>query len=104
MYATVFSGVALGVARGALDDLLALATHKRQRGARSSMRDSPVFQSRLAELEGMWSSAKAFQRTVASQTYEDVAGRVQVSLEIGPRHRRSMSVEVKQWRERDWGG
>jgi len=99
VYAMVFSGVALGVARGALDDLLALATHKRQRGARSSMRDSAVFQTRLAELEGMWSSAKAFQSTVARQTYEDVAGGVSLSLEMRARIRLSTTWAINQARD-----
>jgi indole-3-acetate monooxygenase len=99
VYATVFSGVALGVARGALDDLLALAMHKRQRGARSSMRDSAVFQTRIAELEGMWSSAKSFHSTVARQTYAEVASGVALNLEMRARIRLSTTWAINQARD-----
>ena len=51
VYASVFSGVALGIARAMLDDLVGLARKKSQRGARTSMRDSAVVHTRLAELE-----------------------------------------------------
>ncbi|MEM7405060.1 MAG: acyl-CoA dehydrogenase family protein [Pseudomonadota bacterium] len=72
VYAGSFSGVALGVARGALDDLRALATHKTARGARSSLRDSPVFQTELAELEAQHASARAFQRNTLLEVWDGV--------------------------------
>ena len=62
VYASCFSGVALGIARGSLDDLIRLAQTKVQRAARSSLRESPVFQSQLAELEAKWGAAKAYQQ------------------------------------------
>jgi len=59
-YAAGFSGVALGIARGALEALKALAMEKTPRGASSSLRENPVFQSQLAELEGQWRAARAY--------------------------------------------
>ena len=78
IYASVFSGVALGIARSALNDLLELAGHKHPRGASSAMRDSPVVQTRLAELEATFASARAYQQ----QALRDVWQRVDSSREL----------------------
>ena len=72
VYAAVFSGVALGIARGALADLLVLARAKTARGARSSLRESPVFQARLAELEAQLASARAYHQQVLNEVWERV--------------------------------
>jgi alkylation response protein AidB-like acyl-CoA dehydrogenase len=64
VYASCFSGVALGIARGAVDDLIDVARLKTQRSARSSMKDSPVFQTQIAELEAQLGSARAYQHSV----------------------------------------
>ena len=73
VYAGSFSGVALGIARGALDDLRALALHKTARGARSSLRDSPVFQNELAQLEARYGSSRAFQQDTLNRIWDCVA-------------------------------
>ena len=67
VYASCFSGVGLGIARGAVDDLIDVAKTKTQRSARSSMRESPVFQTKVAELEAQLSSARAYQQSVLSR-------------------------------------
>ena len=72
IYASAFSGVALGIARAMLDDLVALTGHKHARGARSAMRDSPVVHTRLAELEAKLSSARAYQQQVISEVWHNV--------------------------------
>ncbi len=72
IYASVFSGVALGIARAMLNDLLELAGHKHPRGARSAMRESPVVQTRLAELEAQLASARAYQQQVLSEVWQKV--------------------------------
>ena len=72
VYASVFSGVALGIARAMLNDLLELAGHKHPRGARSSMRESPVVQTRLAELEARLASARAYQQQVLGEVWRKV--------------------------------
>ena len=72
VYASVFSGVALGIARAMLDDLLALARTKSQRGARSSMRESPVVHTRLAELEATLGAARAFQHETIREVWAEV--------------------------------
>ena len=72
VYAGAFSGVALGIARGALDDLRDLAQNKTARGARSAMRDSPVFHNELAQLEAQHASARAFQQQTLQQAWASV--------------------------------
>ena len=72
VYASVFSGVALGIARAMLDDLLALARTKSQRGARTSMRESAVVHTRLAELEARLGAARAFQRETIREVWVEV--------------------------------
>lgn len=81
VYASVFSGVALGIARAALDDLVALAGHKHPRGALSSMRASPVVQTRLAELEAKLSSARAYQQQVLDDVWRNVDASGDLSME-----------------------
>ena len=67
-----FSGVALGIARGAVDDLVDIARTKTQRSARSSMRESPVFQTQVAQLEAQLSSARAYQQSVLERVSNTV--------------------------------
>ena len=71
VYASVFSGVALGVARAMLDDLVALARTKSQRGARTSMRESAVVHTRLAELEARLGAARAYQRETIRKVWAE---------------------------------
>ena len=72
VYASVFSGVALGIARAMLDDLLALARTKSQRGARTSMRESAVVHTRLAELEARLGAARSYQRETIREVWAEV--------------------------------
>ena len=70
VYAGCFSGVAMGIARAALDDVAALAYDKTPRAARSSLRESPLFQTRLAELEAELAAARAYQQQVLWQAWD----------------------------------
>lgn len=80
VYASVFSGVALGIARAALDDLLDLARHKTARGAASALRDSAVFQTRLAELEARWRAAHAYQQSTLREVWAEVLASGAIAL------------------------
>ena len=96
VYASVFSGVALGIARGALDDVVSLAAHKTAHGARSSLRDSPVFQTELAELEAQWRSARAFQQTTLSEAWDDVSEKCVLDIEHRSRIRLATTYAINQ--------
>lgn len=60
VYAGGFGGVMLGIARGTLSDLVALASSKTPRGAASSLREAPVFQTELARLEARLRATRAY--------------------------------------------
>ncbi len=78
IYASVFSGVATGNARAALDGVIELARTKTARGALRAMRDSPVVQARLAELEARLGAARAFRDRVLDDAWRQVgkSGRI----------------------------
>jgi alkylation response protein AidB-like acyl-CoA dehydrogenase len=59
-YETGFAGVALGIARGALDDFVDTARTKIPRGAKSPIRDSTVVQMGLAQADIRVRSARAW--------------------------------------------
>ena len=60
IYAGAFGGVMLGIARGMLDELTALALTKTPRGAASALIESPVFQSDLARMEARLRTARSY--------------------------------------------
>ena len=80
-FAAAFGGVALGIARGALDDLLALAMDKTPRGARTSLRESPVFQSEAAELEGRWRGARAYLHAAVAEVWREAVRGGELTLD-----------------------
>src|SRR6267142_5066546 len=60
IYASGFAGVALGVARSALDAFVELARDKIPRGAKSTLRDNNVIQAQVAQSEARLGAARAF--------------------------------------------
>lgn len=81
MYSAAFAGVALGVARGMLDALTALAADKTPRAARSALRENTVFQSELAKLEAKRRSARAFLMEAAEAIWAEAVGGEDPSLD-----------------------
>ncbi|MFM9939096.1 MAG: acyl-CoA dehydrogenase family protein [Hyphomicrobiaceae bacterium] len=80
-YSAAFSGVMLGIARGALDDMAALAMAKTPRGATSSMRESAVLQSDLARLEARWRALRALQQMTLRQVWDGVSRGGELTLQ-----------------------
>jgi indole-3-acetate monooxygenase len=60
LYAAGFGGVALGIAREALDAFLALARDKTPRGLSATLRESAVVQMQTAQCEASLQAARAF--------------------------------------------
>ncbi|MEZ5852277.1 MAG: acyl-CoA dehydrogenase family protein [Hyphomicrobiaceae bacterium] len=81
VYGVGFAALMLGIARGILDDLTSLAMTKTPRGAPMSLRESPVFQTQLAQLEARYRSGRAYLHETATSIYDDVARTGDITLE-----------------------
>jgi alkylation response protein AidB-like acyl-CoA dehydrogenase len=95
VYASCFSGVALGIARAMLDDLVALAMHKTPRGT-SPMRESQLVHSRLAELEARHASAGAFQQQALAEAWEGVLATGEIAMDHRMRIRLATTYAINQ--------
>ncbi len=69
-YPLGFAGVALGIARSAIDAFRELAQDKTPRGARMILRDNAVVQSQVGRAEGIWRAARAFLYQTAAGAWE----------------------------------
>jgi len=96
VYAGCFSGVAMGIARACLDQLVDLARHKHPRGAPSPMRDSPVVQTRLAELEAQLGSARAFQQQALDEAWIAVQAGGDLTMDHRARIRLATTYAINQ--------
>lgn len=95
-YASMFSGVALGIAGAMLNDLIELAGGKTARGARSAMKDSPVIQTRLAELRAQHGAAEAFQRNTVADVWANVEANCAISLDERVRVRLATTYAINE--------
>jgi len=80
-YETGFAGVALGIARGALDDFVETARTKIPRGARSPIRDSTVVQMGLAQADIRIRSARAWLLQSLAGIWKRVQAGAELSVE-----------------------
>jgi alkylation response protein AidB-like acyl-CoA dehydrogenase len=81
IYSSGFAGVALGIARSALDAFVELARDKIPRGARRTLRDNNVIQSQVAQSEARLSAARAFLLGSLEEIWRDVAQRGRLTLD-----------------------
>jgi alkylation response protein AidB-like acyl-CoA dehydrogenase len=72
LYASGFAGVAMGLARSLLDDLLTLARDKTPRGYSHTLRESPVTQSQVAQAEARLAAARVFLLSSLETIWSDV--------------------------------
>ncbi len=79
-YGVGFSALMLGISRGMLDELTKLAMTKTQRGAIMSLRESPVFQTEIAELEARYGAARAYLHTTTRETWNEVTETGDITL------------------------
>ena len=73
MYASAFASVALGIARGGLDALVAVARDKTPRGAARGLRESPVVQHDVAVAEARLRAAHGLLQETLRETFDAVA-------------------------------
>jgi alkylation response protein AidB-like acyl-CoA dehydrogenase len=71
-YGVGFSALMLGIAQGMLDELTELAMTKTPRAATMSLRESPVFQTELAQLVARCEAARAYLHTTTREVWREV--------------------------------
>ncbi len=96
VYAAVFSSVALGIAQSAMDDLFALGMKKKARAAATSLRESPVFQTRLAELEAQLGSARAYKHAALTEIWETVDSTQELTMDDRARIRLTTTYAINE--------
>lgn len=80
-YQVGFAGVALGVARGALDNFIDVARNKVPRGKKSPLRHSAVVQTNLAQAEVNIRSARAYLLQSMAAIWKDLSAGNTITVE-----------------------
>ncbi len=80
-YGVGFSALMLGISRGLLDELTRLALKKTPRGAPMSLRENPVFQTQIAQLEARYGMARAYLHKTTEDTFAEVEATGALTLE-----------------------
>jgi len=99
LYGAGFGGVALGIARGALDALLAVATVKTPMAMTRAMRDSTVVQMNVALAEAKLQSARLLLIETLREAWAAVAGGADMPLDMKMRIRMAATFATHQARE-----
>ena len=99
IYASGFAGVALGIARGALDAFVELARDKIPRGARHTLRDNNVIQAQVAQSEARLRGARAFLLRSLDQIWHDVAASARLTIDHNATIRLASTWAIHQARE-----
>lgn len=84
MFSIGFAGVALGIARAALDAFVELAAGKTARGHSKAVRESTFVQAQVAQAEARWRSAETYLLHAVRQVWDEVRGTAD-ELSIGQR-------------------
>ncbi len=79
----LFAAVPIGIARGALDELIALAEGKTRWQTNGSLANSPAFQAQVARAEGELRSARSFLYETTEQTWSEALVTGEVSARQG---------------------
>ncbi len=81
LFACGFAGIALGLARGLLDALVALALEKTPRGYTMKLRDSAVLQSEIGAAEARLRGARLYLMATLGEVWESVQRTNRLGLE-----------------------
>ena len=99
IYATSFSAVSLGIARGALDAFIVLARDKIPRGQRKTLRENNVIQSQVALCEARIASSRAFLYATLEEMWETANRDGRLAPEQHPRIRLASTWAINQARD-----
>jgi indole-3-acetate monooxygenase len=81
LFATGFSGVALGIARSMLDDVVVLAKAKTPRLAKSTLRDNHHVQFQVGEAEARLRSARTYVENTVGSVWQEVVSSGKLTIE-----------------------
>ena len=99
IYASGFAGVALGIARSALDAFVELARDKIPRGAKSTLRDNNVIQAQVAQSEARLGAARAFLLSSLDDIWHEVASSQHLTLDHNTTIRLASTWAIHQARD-----
>lgn len=98
-YASGFAGVALGIARGALDALIALARDKTPALSGRAMRDNPIVQSAVAQAECKLRGARTLLLTTLQDAWASAVETGSLTLDQKMAIRMASTWAIQQARE-----
>lgn len=99
LYASGFAGVAMGIARSALDAFIELARDKIPRGGKHTLRDNNVVQSQVAQAEAKLSAARAYLFGALKKITDEVACNGQLTLDQRMTIRLAATFAIHQARD-----
>ena len=99
IYASGFAGVALGIARSALDAFVELARDKIPRGAKSTLRDNNVIQAQVAQSEARLGAARAFLLGSLDDIWHEAAASGRLTIDDNTTIRLASTWAIHQARE-----
>jgi alkylation response protein AidB-like acyl-CoA dehydrogenase len=99
IYASGFAGVALGIARSALDAFVELARDKIPRGAKRTLRDNNVVQAQVSQSEARLCGARAFLLGSLDEIWKDVSGSERLTTDHNTTIRLASTWAIHQARE-----
>jgi indole-3-acetate monooxygenase len=105
MFATGFSGVALGIARSMLDASFALAMEKKPRLAKTSLLENHMVQFQLGEAEARLRSARGYVEATVGRVFDEVtaSGKLTIPQRIDIRMATTFAIhEAKAVADAAW--
>jgi alkylation response protein AidB-like acyl-CoA dehydrogenase len=81
LFAVALAAVTLGIARAAIDDVIALASAKTPMGSRVGLREKPMAQTQVARAEALWRASRAVLLEAIEAQWEEISSGDSPSLE-----------------------
>ncbi len=98
-YGIAFAGVALGIARAALDEFISLAAGKVAARTTGVLRENAVVQSQVAQAEARIGTSRAYLLEMVGETWETAVSGDEFPLQQRARLRLAISHAINQARE-----
>jgi alkylation response protein AidB-like acyl-CoA dehydrogenase len=99
LYASGYAGVALGIARGMVDDFVDLARGKVPQGAKTPLRENNVIQATVAQAEAQLRAARSLLLGTLGELWEAAGGQERLSREQNASLRLAATWAIHQARD-----